>query len=634
MLRCGHAPTIRRIRSGHHPGNPPTSVPGPTPANRLSRVTGASTEVGCEIETTGDDDSTATAEDPNRRRGLRLWGPAAVAYVACSLWLTRGVWRHPTTSWIGVAGDPQAFMWWLAWVPHAIGNGLNPLHPTVVQYPLGTNALWNTSVLLPGLILAPVTWAFGPVLSWNIVQAGAPVLSALVAMAALRRFVDRGFPAFVGGLVYGFSPYMSLKMLAHMNLAITVFAPLLVLCLHELFVRRRRSPKLVGAALGLAVVAQLLTGEEALLITVIAGATACAVLAVAVHRMPAAPWRAGLRGLAVAVVVAAVVGTPLLVYQFAGPQSAPCCIQGVDKYVLDSQAVVVPSTFQFFHFPGATEMAERWQGQSESNGYLGVALLAVLIVAVVALRRRRAVQVAAAVVVLLTLFSFGNEIQFAGAGTGVPGPWRLLHQLPMFGTIVVARFMFVTYLAVAVIVAIALDTILARRRTAGSMALLTATLVAVASLAPATAWVAHDHTPAFFRDDAAMDRLLPDPTIAVVSPYFPTDAMLWQATSGFRFSMIEGGVFIPGPNGHPTHNGPMLGLAVRLNSLESGDSRAHTDTTPDERRQFRSELARYGVTTMIVGPSPGRAAVERFVADLTGDAGTTTGGVTVFPVGR
>ncbi len=625
---------MKPIEPVHHRGNPPKAAGATRAPNRLGAVTGAAAQVGTDSDRTGERHGVGAVADPPRRARRRPWVFAAVAYAACSVWLTRGVWRHPTTRWIGVPGDPQAFMWWIAWVPHALRHGLNPLHPTVVQYPDGVNAMWNTSILLPSLVAAPVTWAFGPILSWNLIQAGAPVAGALCAMAALSRFVDRRLPAFVGGLVYGFSPYMTLKMLVHTNLVITILPPIMLLCVHELFVRRRRSPVVVGVVLGLALVGQLLTGEEILLITVIACAIAVAALAALVHRRPVASWREGARGLAVAAGVALVVGTPFVAYQFFGPRSSHCCVPGVGKYVLDAQTLVVPSTFQSFHTSGAGEMAARWQGGSESNAYLGVAMSVFLVIAVVALRHRRAVQVGAIVLVVVTLFAFGSEIQFAGEHTGVPGPWRILHHLPLFGSIVVGRFMFVAYLAVALIVAIVLDTLADRPPTVGTRLSMAGTLLAVVTLAPVSALVTSDHTPEFFRDDAAMDHLLPRRAVVAVSPYFPADAMLWQATANFRFSMIEGHVFGPGTDGTPTHNGPINGFSVRLNALETRTGTMTGTLTSQERQQYLAELARYGVNAIVVGPSAGRAGVERFVGDLTGSPGTANGGVTVYRLDR
>lgn len=551
-------------------------------------------------------------------------------YAGCSLWLTRAVWGDPTNRWIGVGGDAQAFMWWLEWVPYALREGLNPLHPTLVQYPEGVNALWNTSILLPGLVMAPVTWAFGPVLSWNLLHATAPVASALVAMAAIGRFVQRRVPAFVGGLVYGFSPYMTLKMLVHTNLVITVLPPLLLLAGHELFVRRRHSPVLVGAVLGVAMVAQLLTGSELLLVSVIAATLTVAVLALLVRRAPTVPWRDGARGLGVAAAVALIGAAPFIWFQFFGPRSAGCCVPGVERYALDAQTLVIPSPFQAFHTSGAFQMSRQWQGLDESNAYLGVPLLVVLVVAVVLLRRRRAVQVAAIMLGVLTVLAFGVEVHFAGEPTGIEGPWRLLQHLPLFGSIVVGRFMAVAYLAVGLIVAIALDALVARRAQWPARVGIGALALALVGALPTSAPVTQDTTPAFFSDDAAMDQLLGDDPVVLTSPYFASDAMLWQATAGFRYPLIHGNVFTVGPDGTPEHNGPLIGVGIHITNLITGSDDVEPVATDAQRRKYLDELAERGVTTILVGPSANRAAVERFVSDLVEDPGTTSGGVTVY----
>ena len=74
-----------------------------------------------------------------------------------------------------------------------------------LNYPDGVNLMWNTSLPLPGLLLAPVTATWGPVLSFNLLVL-AYGLSAWCAYLAIRRFVPGHLAAAVGGLVYGFSP--------------------------------------------------------------------------------------------------------------------------------------------------------------------------------------------------------------------------------------------------------------------------------------------------------------------------------------------------------------------------------------------------------------------------------------------
>lgn len=68
-------------------------------------------------------------------------------------------WAQPLGSQIGGAGDADEYSWFLSWMPFAVGHGLDPLVSHYVGFPTGVNLMWNTSVLLPSLPMAPTTAA-------------------------------------------------------------------------------------------------------------------------------------------------------------------------------------------------------------------------------------------------------------------------------------------------------------------------------------------------------------------------------------------------------------------------------------------------------------------------------------------
>ena len=87
------------------------------------------------------------------------------------------------------------------------------------------------------LPLAPVTWAGGAVLAMNVALTLAPFASALACYALVDHWGTWRPAAFVGGLVYGFSPLVVMN-LAEATLVIGFVAatpPLIVLCLDKLF---------------------------------------------------------------------------------------------------------------------------------------------------------------------------------------------------------------------------------------------------------------------------------------------------------------------------------------------------------------------------------------------------------------
>ena len=125
-----------------------------------------------------------------------------------------------------------------------------------MSHPSGVNLLDNTSELALGVVLAPVTWVFGPVASLNVALTLAPALSALAMFLLLRRWVRWAPAAFVGGLLYGFSPLVLVSLSdAHLMLGWAVVPPLVVACVDELALppaprRRRRRPGPRPAARG------------------------------------------------------------------------------------------------------------------------------------------------------------------------------------------------------------------------------------------------------------------------------------------------------------------------------------------------------------------------------------------------
>ena len=65
-------------------------------------------------------------------------------------------------------GDPQQMVWFLAWLPYALGHGLNIFHSNYLDFPHGVDLANTTSVPLLGFLGAPITLSLGPVAAFNI----------------------------------------------------------------------------------------------------------------------------------------------------------------------------------------------------------------------------------------------------------------------------------------------------------------------------------------------------------------------------------------------------------------------------------------------------------------------------------
>ena len=175
--------------------------------------------------------------------GLSPYAVAFAGYLALSVLLWWGVWStHPTSVDECACNDPSLFVWFLEWPAYAIAHGHNPFYSTSLFHPTGINLLSNTGVLAIGVPLAPVTWLFGPVATLNVASTLGPALTALSMFWLLRRWVRWAPAAFVGGLVFGFSPFAFVNLaVAHLKPRSWFSFPLIVGCLDELLVRQRQA---------------------------------------------------------------------------------------------------------------------------------------------------------------------------------------------------------------------------------------------------------------------------------------------------------------------------------------------------------------------------------------------------------
>src|ERR1700736_6008566 len=181
---------------------------------------------------------------------------------------TVGYYGHMYFGW-GVV--PIQFIWFLNWWPWAIAHGLNPFISYYVWYPHGFNMTWATSVPAAALLMWPLTWLYGAVVSYNILSLLAPALSALTAFL-LARYLTRNTPAsFIGGYLFGFSAYELGEMLNHLNLNMIFIVPLLVLLVVQRIKGDLSRPRFV-AAFALAMFFQLGFSSELLATTCFFGA--------------------------------------------------------------------------------------------------------------------------------------------------------------------------------------------------------------------------------------------------------------------------------------------------------------------------------------------------------------------------
>jgi hypothetical protein len=563
---------------------------------------------------------------------VRELGGALLVYLMLAFIFTWSAWQDPTHRWIGICCDQQQSMWFLAWTPTAFDLGQTPLLTDHLNAPAGANLMWNGSGPVLDLLLAPVTRAVGPILTYNIAVVLALALSGLACFAALRRYTEGSLGPLVGGALFAFSPYMASHTALHLILINAWAAPLFLILIDELVVRRRYRPEVLGVGLGIVGALQLVTFEEVLATSAVAGALLTLVLAVVVHEwsdITAATrrlLRAALPGLAAFLVVG---GYPLFV-QFAGPQQLRGAVQDTSLFSTDLLNIILPTPYQLLAPDSVTTISRHFSGlYHEATGYIGVPLLAVLAWIVIDRRRDRLVLAAAAMAVVLLVLSLGPELHVGGDAWNVPMPWLPFGSLPLLEHALPGRLTMYVWLAVAVLVAIGVDRAAALDlRRAGVR--LGAIGLALVFVLPAPAGSSSASVPTFFSSWAQQG--ISDSEVVLVAPWFTdgagADPMLWAAVAQARPRLYEGYVYVPGADGRPRYGPPPGPLAQLM--IEVQDHGTHVVLTAADRAAAAQELIRAGVSVVIVGPLRYRTQMVDLFTDLLGGPPIETGGVELW----
>jgi len=561
---------------------------------------------------------------------------ALVAYTGLAVALFWGGWRAPLTRNVGAGGDMPIFAWSLRWAPWAVAHGHNPLFTKYLGYPAGSNLMWNTSVFLPSLLVAPITLLATPVLAYNVLATLGVVLPAWALFAALRLATRHPLAAWLGGLAWGFGPWVIAQTRGdHLHLSLGSLAlPLLAFTAHDAFIAQRHRPRVLGLVTGAGAAAWLLVGEEALAIAAVTIGVATAALALASRDWWQRGGRARARHGAAVLGWALVAFVPLAAFplgmQFLGPQRVHGTIFPNDRYDADLAAAVVPTG----HLLVDVGQGATLRFRTEEGGYLGIPLIALAGVVTVRHRRRPAVRAAAVSAAALWVLSLGSHLHVEGHATRIPLPWDALRHVPLLTNLLPVRLTMGVAAMLAALLAVGADDLLSTRAGPaapgqGRPAVLGAGLLGLLALVALIPQVPFRSTqlpvPAYFTSNQI--GRIPAGSLVVVAPVARPErpwVQLWQAEAGMRFRMEGGYLLVPDAHGHASFSSPLSPAATTVTAIELGA------TPPFPDAAVASDLRARRVSTVIVGPMAHREQVVALFTRLLGAAPAQTGGVDVW----
>ena len=547
-----------------------------------------------------------------RRLRHRLHRYLAWLYLPLAFLANLDAWLQGPTHTLtgGTGGDTGHEIWFLGVIAHQLRHLHSPFFTDVVNAPHGVNLANVTSMPVLGMLCAPLTWLFGPILSYNVLTVISTLSAALAMYWAAGRFVSNPFARFAAGLLYGFSPYMAAQLWGHLFLTTVFVFPVMVVALHELLVRQTWSPRITGGLLTLCLIFQIGISPELLLDACLIAVLPVSLLLVALVRRPLAATVYATKSLATAVGFAAIpVG--IFLFEFLCGQGhmtgAYRAASSVNHLKMDVLSFLFPSSIQHFGL-GLSQTIDAYTyiltpgvipDRFETGGYIGIPMLLLLLASLSCWWKMKEAWVLGLGAVVSVVISLGFQPSLAGRPLGIKGPFVLLQHLPLLESSIASRWTLFLWLFLALLVAIAVDRTWAVLKTLPSSHKKTSltygaglmVVAAILSLIPSWPMDAQEaKVPHWFQSDA-VNQLTPQ-DLVVTSP-LPINgaplAMLWQSVSGFRFRLAYGSA------------GPQTSTWTAVKAIVTQCDVPHAPNIPDLTRltEAQQELRTLGVTKLI-----------------------------------
>ena len=285
----------------------------------------------------------------------------------------------------------------------------SPWSTSYLAAPVGSDLGYHTLMPLPGLVMTPVTLAFGPSLTYNLLSILCPGLLCYVMYRAARLWLPTQLGAIAAGGFFGLSAILTWRSWYEVNLALgALFLPMAL----EAAVRLRRQPgRRQAIILGVVMGAAILTDQES------------AVLAAIVAGLALVPWlarhpsAARLRAAGVATLTGLLVASPqfIVMFQQASASRGPTSRAGL----LEVNYVLSGASLQELFSPsprvadyGLTAVASYYHHGPYSIviAALGVVLTALALFGIAVSWRRRHARSLALLWLTCVLLSLGSVV--------------------------------------------------------------------------------------------------------------------------------------------------------------------------------------------------------------------------------
>lgn len=170
-------------------------------------------------------------------RSARLHAVALLGYVSVAVLFAWPLPLRLGSALLGAPGGDTGVYVWNLWVfrHEIVSHGAFPFFTTEILHatPPVPLTLHNYTPAA-NLVALPLLSVLGTVATFNLLVIASTALSAYAMFLLLQQQVGDPAAAWVGGVLYGFSPFMTARQMAHFSLVQAAALPLFVWLLHRI----------------------------------------------------------------------------------------------------------------------------------------------------------------------------------------------------------------------------------------------------------------------------------------------------------------------------------------------------------------------------------------------------------------
>lgn len=585
------------------------------------------------------------SEDLNEKRAVRTFVakrdlPILALFMAvAAIFLLPGS-LHPGAALLGYPGDTFQHAWFLWHFARAMAHGRNPFVTDLIFYPNRVNLAWSTTVPIASTLALPLSLTSGPIVAYNVSLLLQLALAGFFAYLLCLRICGNRAAAAIGGVCFGFSPFLMAEALGHLSLVTAFPIPLYMLALDTLLQHADgswRSGLATGLALFLTAMAHYNYTMFCVLLTIVMVGVDLSLEGISLARKI---WKP----LIIAAAVFAILFSPFVITMWANASARPQSrsMDLIEGHSADLLGWFVPSWDHMLF----GKVARHWNLGLFTAGYEGVVYLGpiIAILAVVGFVSARRVNRRWSLRLLVTalvfwVLSLGPHIRIWGRDTGVPGPAALFYLSP-FGKYVSApaRFHIVAMLCFAALAALGVAHFMRKAATSrGRAAVIAATGVLLAldlltlPFPLATPAETLQHRGFGIAINGCTTPLDVNGATVVTIPElqwpYPVRSMWMQVNDGGNYALADGYVSY-GPNS--TWDSYWQEPILRsLRSMQSGESISSLDTA-EVRASIPKTVIGLNIGAFVVFDFPRRDGVVDYLRQILGVRGQRQATCTVF----